>query len=41
MTPALLSALDALIPLDPIHMRHNLAPMPAIANARPGIIQIA
>lgn len=41
VTPALLSALDALLPLDPIHMPHNLAPIRAVEKARPGIDQIA
>src|ERR1700722_15340633 len=27
ITPALLTALEALIPLDPLHMPHNLKPM--------------
>ena len=41
LTPALLSALEALTPLDPIHLPHNLAPMRAVWQARPGIAQIA
>ncbi|WP_293881343.1 acetate/propionate family kinase [Sphingomonas sp.] len=41
VTPALLLALDALIPLDPIHMPHNIAPILAVAKARPGIDQVA
>jgi acetate kinase len=39
LTPELLSALEALIPLDPIHMPHNLAPIRALAKARPEIGQ--
>jgi len=41
VTPALLAALAALTPLDPLHMPHNLAPMRAIAAARPALPQIA
>ena len=41
LTPALLSALEALTPLDPIHLPHNLAPILAVWQARPGIAQIA
>ena len=41
VTPALLAALTALTPLDPLHMPHNLAPMRAIAAARPALPQIA
>ena len=41
LTPALLSALDRLIPLDPIHLPHNLAPVRAVWQARPGVAQIA
>lgn len=41
LTPALLSTLEALIPLDPIHLPHNLAPVRAVWQARPGIPQIA
>ncbi len=41
ITPALLAALDALTPLDPLHMPHNLAPMRAVAAARPGLPQVA
>jgi acetate kinase len=40
VTPALLAALDALTPLDPIHMPHNLVPIRAVAAARPGIAQV-
>jgi acetate kinase len=38
--PGLLEALDALAPLDPLHMPVNLAPIKAIAAARPGLPQI-
>ena len=41
VTPKLLSGLQALIPLDPLHMPHNLAPMHAVAAARPGLLQVA
>jgi len=40
VTPALISALNTLIPLDPIHMPHNLVPILAVTKARPGIDQI-
>jgi acetate kinase len=41
ITPSLLTALDALISLDPLHMPDNLAPMRAIAVARPTLSQVA
>ena len=41
VTPALLEALKALIPLDPLHMPHNLAPIRALAAARPELTQVA
>jgi acetate kinase len=41
VTPALLAALEALTPLDPLHMPGNLAPMRAVAAARPGLVQAA
>lgn len=41
VTPALFTALDALIPLDPLHMPHNLKPMQIIAVRRPGLMQVA
>ncbi len=41
ITPALLAALDALVPLDPLHMPHNIAPMRAVAVARPALAQVA
>jgi len=40
VTPSLLEALTALIPLDPLHMPDNLAPIHAIEAARPGLPQI-
>jgi acetate kinase len=41
VTPALLEALKALIPLDPLHLPHNLAPIRALAAARPELTQVA
>jgi acetate kinase len=41
VTPELLQSLAALTPLDPLHMPHNLAPMRAIAAARPALPQVA
>ena len=41
ITPALLVELDALTPLDPLHMPHCLAPMRAIASIHPGLPQVA
>jgi acetate kinase len=41
VTPALLKSLEALTPLDPLHMPHNLAPIRAIAAARPALAQVA
>jgi acetate kinase len=41
VTPALLQSLTTLIALDPIHMPHNIAPIRAIALARPKLPQIA
>jgi acetate kinase len=41
VTPALLAALDALTALDPLHMPLNVAPMRAVAAARPGLQQVA
>ena len=40
LTPALLSGLEALIPLDPLHIPHNLAPIRAIAEGRPALPQV-
>ncbi|MGH7209917.1 MAG: acetate/propionate family kinase, partial [Acetobacteraceae bacterium] len=36
-----LKALDALTPLAPLHQPHNLAPIRALAAARPGLAQVA
>ena len=41
VTPELLSSLQALIPLDPLHMPHNLMPIHAMAAARPTVPQVA
>ena len=41
VTPALLAILDALTPLAPLHQPYNLAPIRAIAAARPNLPQIA
>jgi acetate kinase len=41
ITPELLRALTALIPLDLLHMPDNLAPIHALATARPGLPQVA
>ncbi len=41
VTPAVLTALTALTPLDPLHMPLNLAPIHAIAAARPALAQVA
>jgi len=41
VTAALLSALDRLAPLAPLHEPHNVAPMRAIADARPNLPQVA
>ncbi len=40
VTPDLLLAFDKLIPLDPLHLPHNLAPIHAIAAARPALTQV-
>ncbi len=39
VTPALLAALEALIPLDPLHMPHCLAPVRILAQTRPDLAQ--
>ncbi|MGA9865612.1 MAG: acetate/propionate family kinase [Acetobacteraceae bacterium] len=39
--PAVLEALEALTPLAPLHQPHNLAPIRALAAARPGLAQVA
>ena len=41
VTPKLLSGLEALIPLDPLHMPHNLVPVHAVAAARAALPQVA
>jgi acetate kinase len=41
ITPALLDELEALIQLDPLHMPHNIAPIKAMAAARPALPQVA
>jgi acetate kinase len=41
VTPTLLSALDKLTPLAPLHEPHNIAPMRAILDARPDLPQVA
>lgn len=41
VTPALLAALDGLVPLAPLHIPHNLAPIRAISAVRPGLPQVA
>ena len=41
VTPALLQDLQALTPLDPMHMPCNLAPISAVAAGRPGLTQVA
>ncbi len=41
VTPAALTALEALTPLDPLHMPHNLAPIRTVLAARPGLPQVA
>ncbi len=41
ISPSLLAELDALTPLDPLHMQNCLAPMRALAAARPGLVQVA
>lgn len=41
VTPELLAKLDRLTPLAPLHEPHNLAPIRAIAAARPDLLQVA
>jgi acetate kinase len=41
VTPALLDELKAVVRLDPLHMPHNIAPIEAMASARPGLPQVA
>jgi acetate kinase len=41
ITPALIGTLESLTPLSPLHMPHSLAPIRAIAAARPALAQVA
>ncbi len=41
VTTALLTELDRLAPLAPLHQPHNLSPIHAVATARPGLPQVA
>ncbi len=41
VTAALLADLEALTPLDPLHMPHSLAPVHAVAASRPSLPQVA
>jgi acetate kinase len=41
VTKRVLDALQALTPLDPLHLPHNLAPIQAVAAARPALPQVA
>ncbi len=41
VTPGLLDDLEALTRLDPLHMPHNIAPIKAMASARPALPQVA
>jgi acetate kinase len=41
VSPAVIEKLTELIPLAPLHQPHNLAPMRAIAEAAPEIVQVA
>jgi acetate kinase len=41
ITPAVIAELTALTPLDPLHMPLNLAPIHAVAAARPNLPQVA
>jgi len=40
VTPKLLDALDAMVPLAPLHLPHNIAPIRAIAALRPNLTQV-
>ena len=40
VTPELLTKLDLLVPLAPLHQPHNIEPIRAIANARPRLRQV-
>ena len=41
VTPELLNKLDLLVPLAPLHQPHNIESIRVIANARPGLRQVA
>ncbi len=41
VSESLLSALEALVPLAPMHQPHSLAPLRALAKLRPNLMQIA
>ena len=41
VTPDVLAELETLIPLDPLHLPHNLEPIGALAAARPKLAQVA
>lgn len=41
ITPSLMAALDALVPLAPLHQPHNLAAIRAVATVRPQLAQVA
>ncbi len=41
VTPAVLAALERLVPLAPLHQPHNLLPMRILAAHRPGLPQVA
>ena len=41
VTPEVLSAMDALVPLAPLHQPHNLAEIRAVASLLPGVPQVA
>jgi acetate kinase len=40
VTPDLLKSLDAMVPLAPLHLPHNIAPIRAIAALRPNLTQV-
>jgi acetate kinase len=41
LTPEVLSQLDALVPLAPLHQPHNLAPIRSLARLKPALPQVA
>lgn len=41
LSPAVIAEIEAMTPLDPLHLPLNIAPIRAIAAARPGLPQIA